>query len=115
MLVFGVIALVSGLRGLLLTESADAVVISDVATSCDLEACYHTATVRYDTEAGRTITAEASVSQNAAPGTAITVVFYPDNPSETTVRTGHWLLVAYGVFTLLFISTLVIYVARKNR
>ena len=60
--------LVSGLRAVLLTDSAEAVIVGEVTTSCDLEDCYHNADVEFVTASGQSVVTEAAVDKDAQPG-----------------------------------------------
>jgi hypothetical protein len=89
-----IVLLVSGLRAVLLTDSADAVVVGEVRTSCDQEACYHKADVEFVTASGQSVVTEAAVVKDALPGDLTRVYYYRDNP--TVLASGRWLMVAWG-------------------
>ncbi len=86
--------LVSGVRALLLTDSAEAVIVGEVTTSCDLEACYHNADVEFVTASGQSVITEAAVDKGAVPGDLTRVHYYRDSPTD--LSSGPWLMLAWG-------------------
>ncbi len=90
--------LLAGLRAVLLTEPADAVIVGEVRTSCDREACYHRADVEFVTASGRSVVAEAAVDEDAQPGDLTRVYYYRDSPTD--LAAGRWLMVVWGAAPL---------------
>jgi len=88
-----VVLLVAGLRGVMLTDAAEAVVTSDARNSCKMEPCFR-AEVEFVTASGEIVVTEASVAKEARPGDTVEVHYYRDDPTD--LSSGGWLMVASG-------------------